>query len=95
MRFDVSKEISTFALMTEVFDDIFNEVAEEAAHATVEVEEQYDEIMPYCIMYDIRTDVNFSMQTTAYNEFIKSPKRRMLMHMLLQHHSIPIICGLH
>lgn len=82
MRFDISKEIYTFALMTEVFDDIFNEVAEEAAHATVEVEEQYDEIMPYCIMYDIRTNVNFSMQTTAYNEFIKSTKRRMLMHMI-------------
>ena len=28
--------------------DTTNEVAEEAAHATVEVEEQYDEIMPYC-----------------------------------------------
>ena len=68
--------------MTEVFDDIFNEVAEEAAHATVEVEEQYDEIMPYCIMYDIRTNVNFSIQTTAYDEFTKCPKLRMLMHII-------------
>ena len=80
--FAILEEMRTFVPMMDEFDDIFNEVAEDAAHKTVEVDEQYEELMLHCLIFNIRTNVNFSRTTTAYDEFMKSPKRQMLMHMI-------------